>query len=67
MQAVRGHIRLPCQTVLFAKCVLNGALADTGRLNEGAQPAQKRTLDEFAQKYKLQDQDWSKQMMKKQK
>ena len=36
-----------------------------GRWDEGAQPAQKQMLDEFAEKYKLQDQDWRKQMMKK--
>jgi hypothetical protein len=36
-----------------------------GRWDEGAQPAQKKMLDEFSEKYKLQDQDWRKQMMKK--
>ena len=33
--------------------------------DEGAQPAQKAMLDEFMEKYNLQDQDWRKQMMKK--
>jgi ribonuclease Z len=33
-----------------------------GRWDEGAQPAQKEMLDEFAEKYNLQDQDWRKQM-----
>ncbi|MFQ5545608.1 MAG: hypothetical protein ACE5FE_06500, partial [Acidiferrobacterales bacterium] len=33
--------------------------------DEGAQPAQKRMLDEFMEKYNLQDQDWRKQMKKK--
>jgi ribonuclease Z len=36
-----------------------------GRWDMGAQPAQKEMLDEFSEKYKLQDQDWRKQMMKK--
>jgi ribonuclease Z len=36
-----------------------------GRWDEGAQPAQKAMLDEFMEKYKLQDQDWRKQMQKK--
>ena len=36
-----------------------------GRWDEGAQPVQKKMLDEFMEKYKLQDQDWRKQMMKK--
>jgi len=36
-----------------------------GRWDVGAQPAQKELLDEFMNKYKLQDQDWRKQMMKK--
>ena len=36
-----------------------------GRWDEGAQPAQKAMLDEFMEKYNLQDQDWRKQMMKK--
>ncbi len=35
-----------------------------GRWDEGAQPAQKKMLDEFAEKYNLQDQDWRKQMKK---
>ncbi len=33
-----------------------------GRWDAGAQPAQKRMLDEFAEKYNLQDQDWREQM-----
>ena len=36
-----------------------------GRWDEGAQPVQKKMLDEFMEKYELQDQDWRKQMMKK--
>jgi ribonuclease Z len=36
-----------------------------GRWDEGAQPAQKKMLDEFMKKYKLEDQDWRKQMKKK--
>ncbi|MEN8690868.1 MAG: guanitoxin biosynthesis MBL fold metallo-hydrolase GntH [Desulfobacterales bacterium] len=36
-----------------------------GRWDMGAQPAQKELLDEFMNKYNLQDQDWRKQMMKK--
>jgi ribonuclease Z len=36
-----------------------------GRWDVGAQPAQKELLDEFMNKYNLQDQDWRKQMMKK--
>jgi ribonuclease Z len=36
-----------------------------GRWDAGAQPVQKKMLDEFMEKYKLQDQDWRKQMMKK--
>ncbi len=35
-----------------------------GRWDEGAQPAQKRMLDEFMEKYDLQDQDWRKQFMR---
>jgi hypothetical protein len=35
----------------------------SGRWDEGAQPVQKRMLDEFAEKYGLQDDDWRKQMM----
>jgi ribonuclease Z len=34
------------------------------RWDEGAQPAQKRMLDEFAEKYNLQDQDWRKELKK---
>jgi ribonuclease Z len=37
-----------------------------GRWDEGAQPAQKQMLDEFSEKYGLQDQDWRKQMMQQQ-
>jgi len=33
-----------------------------GRWDEGAQPVQKRMLDEFMEKYNLQDQDWRKQL-----
>ena len=47
------------QPPVFSKFILDG------RWDKGAQPAQKRMLDEFAKKYKLQDQDWRKQMMKK--
>ncbi len=36
-----------------------------GRWDEGVQPVQKKMLDEFMEKYNLQDQDWRKQMMKK--
>ena len=36
-----------------------------GRWDEGVQPVQKKMLDEFMEKYKLQDQDWRKQYMKK--
>jgi ribonuclease Z len=36
-----------------------------GRWDEGAQPAQKRMLDEHMEKYNLQDQDWRTQLMKK--
>jgi ribonuclease Z len=38
-----------------------------GRWDEGAQPAQKDLLDKHMKKYKLEDQDWRKQMMKKKK
>ncbi len=37
-----------------------------GRWDEGVQPVQKKMLDEFMEKYNLQDQDWRKQYMKKQ-
>jgi ribonuclease Z len=47
------------QPLVFSKFILEG------RWDEGAQPAQKRMLDEFAEKYSLQDQDWRKQMQKK--
>jgi hypothetical protein len=36
-----------------------------GRWDEGAQPAQKKMLDEFMEKHELQDQDWRKQMIGK--
>jgi ribonuclease Z len=36
-----------------------------GRWDKGVQPVQKKMLDEFMEKYKLQDQDWRKKMMKK--
>jgi ribonuclease Z len=61
--AVLGPSRQPPpdkdQPGVFSKFILDG------RWDEGAQPAQKQMLDEFAEKYKLQDQDWRKQMMKK--
>ena len=60
--AVPGPKRQPPpeqgQPEVFSKFILDG------RWDEGAQPAQKRMLDEFAEKYGLQDQDWRKQMMK---
>ena len=36
-----------------------------GRWDKGVQPVQKKMLDEFMEKYNLQDQDWRKQMMQK--
>ncbi len=36
-----------------------------GRLDALVQPVQKKMLDEFMEKYNLQDKDWRKQMMKK--
>jgi len=58
--AVPGPARQPPpeqgQPEVFSKFILDG------RWDEGAQPAQKRMLDEFAEKYGLQDQDWRKQM-----
>jgi len=48
------------QPPVFSKFILQG------RWDEGAQPAQKQMLDEFSEKYNLQDQDWRKQMMQKQ-
>ena len=61
--AVLGPARQPPpekgQPPVFSQFILDG------RWDEGAQPAQKRMLDEFAEKYGLQDQDWRKQMMKK--
>jgi hypothetical protein len=60
--AVPGPTRqLPPETgqpPVFSQYILDG------RWDEGAQPAQKRMLDEFAEKYGLQDQDWRKQMKK---
>jgi ribonuclease Z len=47
------------QPPVFSKFILQG------RWDKGAQPAQKKMLDEFSEKYNLQDQDWRKQMMKK--
>ena len=44
---------------VFSKYILQG------RWDEGVQPVQKRMLDEFMEKYNLQDQDWRKQMKKK--
>ena len=35
-----------------------------GRWDEGVQPAQKELLDKYMKKYKLEDQDWRKQMIK---
>jgi ribonuclease Z len=49
----------PDQPPVYSKFILDG------RWDEGAQPAQKRMLDEFAEKYGLQDQDWRKEMMQK--
>jgi ribonuclease Z len=48
------------QPPVFSKFILQG------RWDKGAQPAQKKMLDEFSEKYNLQDQDWRKQMMQKQ-
>ncbi|MCZ6455127.1 MAG: guanitoxin biosynthesis MBL fold metallo-hydrolase GntH [Alphaproteobacteria bacterium] len=60
--AVLGTARQPPpkkgQPPVFSKFILDG------RWDEGAQPAQKKMLDEFAEKYGLQDQDWRKQMKK---
>ncbi|MFB3076600.1 MAG: guanitoxin biosynthesis MBL fold metallo-hydrolase GntH [Lysobacterales bacterium] len=60
--AVPGPTRQPPpvkgQPPVFSKFILQG------RWDEGAQPAQKKMLDEFSEKYGLQDQDWRKQMMK---
>jgi ribonuclease Z len=47
------------QPPVYSKFILEG------RWDEGAQPAQKKMLDEFSEKYNLQDQDWRKQMMQK--
>jgi ribonuclease Z len=44
---------------VFSKYILQG------RWDAGAQPVQKKMLDEFMEKYNLQNQDWRKQMMKK--
>ena len=58
--AVTGPTRQPRpekdQPPVYSKFILDG------RWDEGAQPAQKKMLDEFAEKYKLQDQDWRKQL-----
>ena len=43
----------------FTKWILGG------RVDALVQPVQKKMLDEFMEKYNLQDQDWRKQMMKK--
>jgi ribonuclease Z len=43
------------QPPVYSKFILEG------RWDEGAQPAQKKMLDEFSEKYKLQDQDWRSQ------
>ena len=50
----------PGRTSEYTKYILDG------RWDEGAQPAQKQMLDEFSEKYGLQDQDWRKQMMQQQ-
>jgi hypothetical protein len=34
-----------------------------GRWYEGVQPVQKKLLDDFMEKYHLQDQDWRKQIL----
>ena len=47
------------QPPVYSKFILDG------RWDEGAQPAQKQMLDAFSKKFKLQDQDWRKQLMKK--
>ena len=47
------------QPSTFSKYILEG------RWDKGVQPVQKKMLDEFMEKYNLQDQDWRKQMMKK--
>ena len=47
------------QPPVYSKFILEG------RWDEGAQPAQKKMLDEYMKKYKLETQDWRKQMMKK--
>ncbi len=61
--AVTGTARQPRpekgQPPVYSKFILDG------RWDEGAQPAQKRMLDEFMKKYNLENQDWRKQMMKK--
>jgi ribonuclease Z len=58
--AVLGPARQPPpeqgQPPVFSKFIIDG------RWDEGAQPAQKQMLDEFAEKYNLQDQDWRRQM-----
>ena len=43
---------------VYSKYILDG------RWDKGVQPVQKKMLDEFMEKYKLQDQDWRKQMKK---
>jgi ribonuclease Z len=45
------------QPPVFSEFILKG------RWDQGAQPVQKQMLDEFSEKYGLQDQDWRKQMM----
>ena len=60
--AVPGTARQPPaqkgQPPVYSKFILDG------RWDEGVQPVQKQMLDEFAEKYNLQDQDWRTQMMK---
>ncbi len=48
----------PGQPPVFSKAIVDG------RLDNIVQPAQKQMLDEFMEKYNLQDQDWRKQMKK---
>ena len=40
---------------IYSKLILDG------RWDEGTQPVQKKMLDDFAEKYNLQDQDWRKE------
>jgi hypothetical protein len=47
------------QPAVYSKFILDG------RWDVGAQPAQKKMLDAFMKKYKLENQDWRKQLLKK--